>query len=146
MIDATSHYAWDDNGGWVNWDATNGNVVVSDSVGAGYIWSADFGWINLSPSLGGVTNDGRGNLGGWDWGQNTGWISFSGVTIDGNGAFHGSTVAQSVFGTMTFDCTKCSVVTSWRPTAVSGRRVKRWFFGRRRHAQRAVLVRSRTGT
>jgi hypothetical protein len=36
MMDATSHYACDDNGGWVNWDATNGNVVVSDSALAGY--------------------------------------------------------------------------------------------------------------
>jgi hypothetical protein len=37
------------------------------------------------------------------WGANTGWIYFAGVTIDSNGLFHGSTVPQSLFGTMTFD-------------------------------------------
>jgi hypothetical protein len=120
-IDPVSHYAWNDNGGWVNWDPTDGNVVVSDTGLSGYIWSADFGWINLSPSLGGVTNDGRGDLGGYAWGQNSGWISFTGVTIDSGGVFHGSTITQSVFGTMTFDCGNCSVVTSWRPAvATSG--------------------------
>jgi hypothetical protein len=119
-IDATNHYAWNDNGGWVNWNPTNGNVSVTDTALTGYIWSADFGWINLSPTNGGVTNNGQGVLGGYAWGQNSGWISFTGVTIDINGIFHGSTVAQSVFGTMTFDCTNCLVQTTWRSTTSSG--------------------------
>lgn len=118
-IDVTNHYAWNDNGGWVNWYANGGNVVVTDTTLTGYIWSADFGWINLAPTDGGVTNDGSGNLGGWAWGANTGWISFSGVTIDSNGVFHGHTVAQNVFGTMTFDCDNCDVVTTWRPGTTS---------------------------
>jgi hypothetical protein len=118
-IDSTDHYAWSDNGGWVNWNPTNGNVQVTDTALTGYIWSANFGWINLSPTNGGVTNNGQGVLGGYAWGENTGWINFSGVTIDGSGLFHGETTAQSVFGTMTFDCTNCSVVTSWRPTVSS---------------------------
>jgi hypothetical protein len=63
--------------------------------------------------MGGVTNSG-GVLGGWAWGADTGWINFSGVTIGTNGVFHGHTVAQSTFGTMTFDCTYCDVATSWR--------------------------------
>jgi len=56
-IDATSHYAWNDNGGYVNWNATGGNVTVTDTTLTGYIWSAGFGWINLSPTQGGVTNN-----------------------------------------------------------------------------------------
>ena len=119
-IDGTYHFAWNDNGGWVNWDSTNGNVSVTAAALTGYIWSADFGWINLAPSRGGVTNDGQGTLVGYAWGENTGWISFSGVTIDTSGVFHGHTVAQNVFGTMTFDCTNCKVVTSWRPATSGG--------------------------
>ncbi|WP_156164504.1 hypothetical protein [Bradyrhizobium sp. LTSP885] len=117
-IDATNHYAWNDNGGYVNWNATNGNVTVTDTTLTGYIWSAGFGWINLSPTLGGVTNN-AGVLGGYAWGANTGWINFTGVTIDSNGLFHGSTVAQSLFGTMTFDCTYCNVTTTWRNSSVA---------------------------
>jgi Putative peptidoglycan binding domain len=107
-------YAWDDNGGYVNFNATGGNVTVTDTALTGYIWSAGFGWINLSPTNAGVTNS-DGTLSGSAWSTNTGWIDFTGVTIDSNGVFHGHTTAQSNFGTMTFDCTNCDVVTSWRP-------------------------------
>lgn len=113
-IDAVNHFAWDNNGGWVNWGASNSSVSVSSSVLTGYIWTANFGWINLNPANGGVTNNGNGVLGGWAWGENTGWINFSGVTIDSNGVFHGSTEPQNIFGTMTFDCTHCNVTTGWR--------------------------------
>jgi len=117
-IDATNHYAWDDNGGYVNWNTTSGNVTVTDTVLAGYIWSAGFGWINLSPTLGGVTNN-AGVLSGYAWGANTGWINFTGVTIDSSGLFHGHTTAQSLFGIMTFDCTYCNVTTSWRNSIIT---------------------------
>jgi hypothetical protein len=119
-IDPASTYAWSDNGGWVNWNPANGNVTVSDAGLSGYIWNANFGWINLSPTYGGVTNDGHGVLGGFAWGQDTGWVDFTGVTIDASGVFHGHTVAQSIFGTMTFDCTNCSVRTTWRAGTASG--------------------------
>jgi hypothetical protein len=117
-IDATNHFAWDDNGGYVNWAATGGNVAVTDRALTGYIWSAGFGWINLAPDQGGVTNS-SGRLGGYAWGANTGWINFGGVTIDSNGLFHGQTTAQSLLGTMTFDCTYCNVTTTWRNSTVS---------------------------
>src|SRR5450631_3873737 len=117
-IDATNHYSWNDNGGYVNWNATGSNVTVSDTALTGYIWSAGFGWINLSPTLGGVTNS-AGVLSGYAWGANTGWINFTGVTIDSNGRFHGQTTAQSLLGTMTFDCTYCNVTTSWRNSTVT---------------------------
>ncbi|HUD02408.1 MAG TPA: hypothetical protein VMR46_00085 [Candidatus Paceibacterota bacterium] len=112
-IDPTNHYAWSDNGGWVNWYATGGNVQVTDTALTGYIWSAGFGWINLAPTNGGVLNTG-GYLSGYAWGASTGWISFLGVTIDQQGVFHGHTVAQNIFGTMTFDCDNCKVTTTWR--------------------------------
>jgi hypothetical protein len=117
-IDLINHYAWDDNGGYVNWYANGGNVTVTDTALTGYIWSAGFGWINLSPTLGGVTNS-NGTLGGYAWGANTGWINFAGITIDSNGLFHGSTVPQSLFGTMTFDCTYCNVTTSWHSSTIT---------------------------
>jgi hypothetical protein len=117
-IDATNHYAWDDNGGYVNWNATVGNVTVTDTALTGYIWSAGFGWINLSPTQGGVTNN-AGVLGGYAWGANTGWINFAGVTIDSNGLFHGQTTAQSLFGTMTFDCAYCNITTTWRSSTIA---------------------------
>ena len=117
-ITPPDQYAWNDEGGYVNWDATGGNVIVSDTALTGYIWSAGFGWINLSPSMGGVTNN-AGTLGGYAWSENTGWIDFTGVTIDSNGLFHGHTTAQSTFGTMTFDCTYCKVVTSWLGSSIT---------------------------
>ncbi|KRQ09150.1 hypothetical protein [Bradyrhizobium manausense] len=117
-IDATNHYAWDDNGGYVNWNANGGNVTVTDTGLTGYIWSAGFGWINLAPDQGGITNS-SGTLGGYAWGANTGWINFTGVTIDSSGRFHGQTTAQSLFGTMTFDCTYCNVTTTWRNSSTA---------------------------
>lgn len=78
-IDATNHYAWDDNGGYVNWNANGGNVTVTDTALTGHIWSAGFCWINLSPDQGGVTNS-LGTLGGYAWGANTGWINVAADT------------------------------------------------------------------
>jgi hypothetical protein len=60
-------------------------------------------------------------LGEKAWGQDTGWIDFTGVTIDSGGVFHGSTALQSTFGTMTFDCANCSVRTTWRASGSIGR-------------------------
>jgi hypothetical protein len=116
-IDATNHYARNDNGGYVNWYANGGNVTVSDPALTGYIWSAGFGWINLSPTLGGVTNN-AGVLGGYAWGANTGWINFAGVTIDSNGRFHGQTTAQSLFGTMTFHSRESAATVANKPHQV----------------------------
>ncbi len=31
-IDPVNHYAWNDNGGYVNWNATGGNVTVTDKL------------------------------------------------------------------------------------------------------------------
>jgi hypothetical protein len=39
-IDATYYYAWNDNGGYIKWNATGGNVTVTDTALASYICSA----------------------------------------------------------------------------------------------------------
>jgi hypothetical protein len=121
-IDSTDKYAWGTIGGWTNFNPTNGNVVVSDSVITGYAWSANDGWINFAPTNGGVHNDGNGNLSGFAWDTTNGWISFQGVTIDSNGLFHGQATGVAADGSdniITFDCTHCRVVTTWRPSGAT---------------------------
>jgi hypothetical protein len=112
-VDAGHPYAWSSEGGWVNFAPTNATVTVSDSALTGYAWIANDGWLNLSPTNGGVTNDGSGNLGGFAWDETLGWVSFTGVTIDSSGRFHG--VAMGANETINFDCTSCDVETDWRP-------------------------------
>jgi hypothetical protein len=91
-IDAVNRYAWGGNIGWINWagDNTNG-AVIGNYVCSGYIYSANTGWINLgsgAPANGiryqnaaandfGVNQDGLGNLSGYAWGANIGWILFT---------------------------------------------------------------------
>jgi len=90
-IDNANRCAYGANIGWSDWfaDGTNG-AVVSDYVCSGFIYAANVGWINLgsgfpgngiryqnaSASDFGVNNDGRGNLRGYAWGANIGWIIF----------------------------------------------------------------------
>jgi hypothetical protein len=90
-IDAANHFAYGANLGWMDWrgDTANG-TVIGDYVYMGYIYAANVGWINLgsgSPANGiyyqnnsagdfGVNNDGLGNLRGYAWGANIGWIAF----------------------------------------------------------------------
>jgi hypothetical protein len=116
-ISHSQHFAWSNNSGWVNWDANGGNVSVTDTVFSGYLWSANNGWINLSPTQGGVTNDGEGNLGGFAWDSSAGWIDFTGVHIGTDGRFTGQTTSNPNFGIMTFDCSQCAVATDWRPAS-----------------------------
>jgi hypothetical protein len=116
---AVQHSAWNDQIGWIDF-YTTGNVTVASAQLTGYA-SSSAGIIALncatSPSGScainyGVSNDGAGNLSGWAWNDEIGWISFywgnasaspaastttlcksysgyCGVTIDGTGAFHG---------------------------------------------------------
>lgn len=90
-IDATNFYAWAANVGWLNGCGdTNSGAVIGEYVCSGYIYSANTGWINLgsgAPTNGiyyqnlsagdfGVNQDGLGNLRGYAWGANIGWIAF----------------------------------------------------------------------
>ncbi len=90
-IDPVNRYAYGANVGWINWFGdTNNGAVIGNYVCSGYIYSASVGWINLgsgSPANQiqyqnnsgtdfGVNNDGLGNLSGYAWGANIGWITF----------------------------------------------------------------------
>jgi hypothetical protein len=90
-IDAVNRYAYGGDIGWIDWVAnTNNGAILGDYVCSGYIYSGNVGWINLgsgSPVNGiqyqnnsasdfGVNQDGLGNLIGYAWGANIGWITF----------------------------------------------------------------------
>jgi len=90
-IDFANRYAYGGNIGWINGVAdTNNGAVIGDYVCSGYLYSGNAGWINLgsgSPTNGihyqnlsagdfGVNQDGLGNLSGYAWGANIGWITF----------------------------------------------------------------------
>jgi len=115
-ISSIYKYAWSSVGGYVNFAPTKSTVSVTNTGISGYAWSANDGWINLSPSGSGVTNNASGVLGGFAWNSLKGWISFTGITIDSSGRFHGKAVGTNE--TISFDCTHCDVRTDWRPISV----------------------------
>lgn len=82
-----SQYAWGENTGWLNAEPQGDGamgVQATDTELTGWIWAGDHGWISLScqntSSCGvngyGITNDGKGNLSGFAWGEHLGWINF----------------------------------------------------------------------
>lgn len=163
-ISATTeeHFAWDDMNGWWNFYDTD-NVNVENTKITGYA-SSSFGYISLdcmtSPagnicgfSNYGVCNgpgphtaggtcpngDASGNLSGWAWSDEIGWISMNcsdlgicgtsnyGVSIDSSGDFSGW-AWNDVVGWISFNCTNSGtscppnykVKTSWAPTSTIG--------------------------
>jgi len=94
----TNQVSYGANIGWMNWYADNTNgVAVGEYVLAGHIWSANVGWIHLgtgSPTNGvtysntstndyGVNHLGTGELRGYAYGANIGWIIFTNATAGG---------------------------------------------------------------
>ena len=91
-ISPTNHFAYASNLGWVDWrgDLRNG-AVIGDFLCSGCLYAANVGWINLGsgvPRNGirygnltagdfGVNHDGVGNLQGYAWGANIGWLTFT---------------------------------------------------------------------
>ncbi len=90
-IDPVNRYAFGANIGWIDWYADGANgAIVNDYYCSGFIYAANTGWINLgsgAPTNGiryqnasgadfGVNNDGLGNLRGYAWGANIGWLNF----------------------------------------------------------------------
>ncbi|MCP5019020.1 MAG: hypothetical protein GY938_27635, partial [Ketobacter sp.] len=70
-----------DSGGTHTYDnnAADNYGVNNDGNGnlSGYAWSANAGWINFNPSDGQVTIDPTtGEFDGYAWGENVGWIHF----------------------------------------------------------------------
>ncbi|HYT60878.1 MAG TPA: thrombospondin type 3 repeat-containing protein [Haliangiales bacterium] len=90
-IDPANKSAYGANIAWLNWqgDIANG-AVVTDDICSGSIWSANCGWIHLgngAPPDGpqyqndadndyGVNLDAAGNLSGFAYGANIGWLNF----------------------------------------------------------------------
>jgi hypothetical protein len=109
-----NQYAWGENVGWVNFAVTGSNVHVTDTGLSGNAWDTNYGWINLAPTNSGVKNDGQGNLSGSAWSAGGGYIDFTGVVIDSTGKFTGM-ASGTAYGRISFDCSKCSVTTDWRP-------------------------------
>lgn len=89
-IDPEHPYAYGANIGWLN---AQGDDIHGAVIGCAYctgsIWSANCGWIGLgnTPANGwqytntavhdwGVNHDGQGNLSGYAYGANIGWIAF----------------------------------------------------------------------
>ncbi len=90
-INSVNRYAYGANIGWMDWRGdTNNGAVINATYCAGSIYSANVGWIslgtgtptngvqyqNLSPNDYGVNVDVAGNLRGYAYGANIGWINF----------------------------------------------------------------------
>ncbi len=88
-IDSTYRYAWNDLIGWIDFYTTD-NVNVSSTQLIGYASSsAGFIALDCATSPNGnicgtsdfkVLKDANGNLSGWAWNDNIGWISFASST------------------------------------------------------------------
>jgi len=116
-IDCEQKYAWGENTGWIDFNPEWGGLKIGSNVLAGRIFIKKLGWVYLGdggPRDGyqysnddrrdyGVNNDGEGNLTGWGWGENVGWINFDGVGINREGIFSGSADSTKV-GLIIFDC------------------------------------------
>ncbi len=137
-ISATTnqHWAWNDVVGWIDfYIGGTSNITVSASQ-LTYSASSSVGYLSLdcgtapgwtcSPISYNVANDGAGNLGGWAWNDQVGWITFywgnasasstqahtslctsygqyCGVYIDASGNFHGYAWSDAV-GWISFNC------------------------------------------
>ena len=91
-INAANKFAYSANIGWLDWrgDVADG-AVIGAFVCSGSIYSANVGWISLgdgTPANGiryqnnsgtdfGVNHDGTGNLRGYAYGANIGWLTFT---------------------------------------------------------------------
>ncbi len=148
-ISVTNRWAWNDSIGWLDFYSANSVTVTSQKI-QGYA-SSTAGEISLdcaTTSVGNicgssnysVTNDGMGNLSGWGWSDEFGWVSFdcnnhSGcgasnyrVTIDPNNGTFANYAWNDVVGWISFNCadpglcgtSSYKVVTSWVATSTSG--------------------------
>lgn len=127
-ISPTNNYAWNDQVGWLDFARPGGNIYVAR--GAGDLWGlayvpSDGHWISLNCVSTDsclsveykVSSDADGNLSGWAWSENFGWICFncltdnscasSGdykVTVDQDtGEFDGYAYSENI-GWISFNC------------------------------------------
>ncbi|MBI5079212.1 hypothetical protein HZB06_00850 [Candidatus Wolfebacteria bacterium] len=141
-IDSTDRWAWNDTIGWIDFYGTN-TVNVSSAKIAGYA-SSSVGFIafDCATSPNGsnicgtsnfkISNDGGGNLSGWAYNDNIGWISFASTTpivysvsIDSAGDFHGW-AWNDIIGWISFNSLEgggsysYKVKTGWSAQAATG--------------------------
>ncbi len=153
---SAEHWAWNDAIGWIQFNTTASypemTVNVISAQLQGYA-SSSAGEISLdctTTSAGDicgqssykVINDGMGNLSGWGWNDNYGWISFCGgqssgncpgtiayrVLIDPNNGDFSNYAWNDVLGWISFNCadpgvcvgSSYKVKTSWLATSTSG--------------------------
>lgn len=125
-ISTTDRFAWNDVIGWI--DFGREEVEVTADKLKGYASSQAIGIIALDcatapvPNCGGsagawgVVNDRNGNLSGWAWNENIGWISFSGanygVTIDILNGDFGGWAWNDIIGWISFNCANISCASS----------------------------------
>ncbi len=125
-IASTDHYAWNDQVGWIDFAYPGGNVKApsraGDFTGLAYILS-DQSWIALNCLSTEtcavnykVSSDLNGDLSGWAWSENYGWISFNcstdesclsftyGVTMDSNTGELGGYAYSENIGWISFNC------------------------------------------
>ncbi len=130
-IDTIEKWAWWESIGWINFNATNSNIDVTDTDVTGTAWSHNFGWIYLSPTTAWLTNtvwydtewNCIGQLSGQAWNTNLWWINFAGVSIDSDGYFGwtitndsiGTDNAGSIYFTKPNASSSIAVKTIWRP-------------------------------
>ncbi|MBI4087548.1 MAG: hypothetical protein HY434_01835 [Candidatus Liptonbacteria bacterium] len=144
---STSHWAWNDLIGWIDLYNTQTITVATQNL-TGYA-SSSVGDISLdchTTSIGNicstsnyqVTNDGSGNLSGWAWNDQYGWISFDchnnngcgtsnyEVYVDSAGDFQ-NYAWNDILGWTSFNCANTGgcgtsnykVNTSWRATSTT---------------------------
>lgn len=98
-INAVNRFAYGANLGWIDWrgDVASGAVIGAFAC-SGNIYAANVGWISLgdgTPANGiryanntaadtGVNHDGTGNLNGYAYGANIGWLTFTNRAADGS--------------------------------------------------------------
>lgn len=117
-VSEKQRYAWGENNGWIDFNPGRAGLKIGSNVLAGWIFIKKLGWVHLgdgSPRDGyrysnndrrdyGVNNDGEGDLFGWGWGENIGWINFDKVRINREGVFSGSANSPKI-GLITFNST-----------------------------------------
>jgi len=148
-------WAWNDIIGWIQFSNTGDTMTpnVGDTKLTGYATSSagevslDCGTTSIGDICGTsdykVINDGQGNLSGWAWNDQYGWISFCGgnstsncpgtvpyrVLIDANSTGDFTNYAwNDVLGWISFNCSdpgvcdtsQYKVNTTWRATSTSG--------------------------
>ncbi len=96
-IDSTYRYAWADSIGWIDFGYSAGNVTVGETQLTGYAYNDDVLQIALdcaTTPIGNICesqsnfkvnrNSTTGDLSGWAWNDNIGWISFCGNASGGS--------------------------------------------------------------